>query len=96
MNYLNTFHTFFGVFGVIFDAEKLFPGMYSSPAKYNKFDVIYLACGEQDNRIDGMKDFKQKLDANGYKGVVWEQFPGAHEWKVWRRNLSSFVQLIFK
>ena len=43
-----------------------------------------------------MKDFKQKLDQNGYKGVVWEQFPGAHEWKVWRRNLASFVQLIFK
>ena len=82
--------------GEPFDAEKLFPGMYSSPAKYNKFDVIYLACGEQDNRIDGMKDFKQKLDQNGYKGVVWEQYPGAHEWKVWRRNLAAFVQLIFK
>ena len=82
--------------GTPFDAESHFPGMYSNPAKYNKFDVIYLSCGEQDNRIDGMKDFKQKLDANGYKGVVWEQFPGAHEWKVWRRNLSSFVQLIFK
>ena len=79
-----------------FDAEQHFPGMYSNPAKYNKFDVIYLACGEQDNRIDGMLDFKQKLTDKGYKGVVWEQYPGAHEWKVWRRNLSSFVQLIFK
>ena len=79
-----------------FDAEQHFPGIYSNPAKYNKFDVIYLACGEQDNRIDGMLDFKQKLTDKGYKGVVWEQYPGAHEWKVWRRNLSSFVQLIFK
>ena len=82
--------------GAPFDAEALFPGMYSAPAKYNKFDVIYLACGEQDNRIDGMLDFRQKLEDKGYKGVVWEQYPGAHEWKVWRRNLSSFVQLIFK
>ena len=82
--------------GVPFDAEALFPGMYSNPMKYNKFDVIYLSCGEQDNRIDGMLDFKGKLDANGYKGVVWEQYPGGHEWKVWRRNLASFVQLIFK
>ena len=82
--------------GTPFDAEALFPGMYSAPEKYNKFDVIYLACGEQDNRIDGMKDFKQKLDQHGYKGVVWEQYPGAHEWKVWRRNLDAFVQLIFK
>ena len=82
--------------GAHFDAEQHFPGMYTNPVKYNKFDVIYLACGEQDNRIDGMLDFKQKLTDKGYKGVVWEQYPGAHEWKVWRRNLSSFVQLIFK
>ena len=82
--------------GAPFDAEQHFPGMYTNPAKYNRFNVIYLACGEQDNRIDGMQDFKQKLLDKGYKGVVWEQYPGAHEWKVWRRNLSSFVQLIFK
>lgn len=82
--------------GAPFDAEALFPGMYTAPAKYNKFDVIYLACGEEDGRIDGMKDFCQKLKEHGYKGVIWEQYPGAHEWKVWRRNLASFVQQIFK
>lgn len=82
--------------GAPFDAEAHFPGMYSNPAKYNKFNVIYLSCGEQDNRIDGMLDFKKKLDEKAYKGVVWEQYPGGHEWKVWRRNLASFVQLIFK
>lgn len=81
--------------GAPFDAEALFPGMYSAPEKYDKFDVIYLACGTEDNRIDGMRDFKDKLEAKGYKGVVWEQYPGAHEWKVWRRNLASFVQLLF-
>ena len=82
--------------GAPFDGEAVMPGLYSQPAKYNKFDVIYLSCGEEDNRIDGMKDFKAKLDEKGYKGVVWEQYPGGHEWKVWRRNLASFVQLLFK
>ncbi|MBO4625434.1 MAG: esterase [Bacteroidales bacterium] len=82
--------------GAPFDAEAYFPGIYTQPAKYNKFDVIYLSCGEQDNRIDGMLDFKSKLEDKGYKGVVWEQYPGGHEWKVWRRNLSSFVQKIFQ
>ena len=81
--------------GEPFDAEKQIPGMLSTPDKFNKFDVIYLACGEQDNRIDGMKEFKETLDSKGYKGVIWEQCPGGHEWKVWRRNLTSFVQLIF-
>ena len=82
--------------GAPFNAEEHFPGMYSTPAKYNRFDVIYLSCGEDDNRIDGMKDFCKKLGDSGYKGVVWQQYPGGHEWKVWRRNLSDFVQLIFK
>lgn len=82
--------------GEPFDAEKQIPGMLTQSDKFNKFDVIYLACGEQDNRIDGMMEFKKTLDSKGYKGVVWEQCPGGHEWKVWRRNLSSFVQLIFK
>lgn len=82
--------------GQPFDAEQQIPGMLSRPEEFNKFDVIYLACGEQDNRIDGMKEFKAELEAKGYDGVVWEQCPGGHEWKVWRRNLTSFVQLIFK
>ena len=82
--------------GAPFDGEAVMPGLYSQPSKYNRFDVIYLSCGEEDNRIDGMKDFKAKLDEKGYKGVVWEQYPGGHEWKVWRRNLASFVQLLFK
>jgi enterochelin esterase family protein len=82
--------------GTPFDAEALFPGMYSNPQKYNKFDVIYLSCGEQDNRIDGMLDFKAQLDSHGYNGVIWEQYPGGHEWKVWRRNLASFVQAVFQ
>ena len=82
--------------GAPFDGEAVMPGLYTQPAKYDKFDVIYLSCGEEDNRIGGMKDFKAKLDELGYKGVVWEQYPGGHEWKVWRRNLASFVQLLFK
>ncbi len=82
--------------GAPFDAEQHFPGFYTTPGRYNRFDVIYLSCGEEDGRIDGMRDFRQKMETAGYKGIVWEQYPGNHEWKVWRRNLASFVQLLFK
>lgn len=82
--------------GEPFDADKVIPGMLSEPAKFNKFDLIYLSCGEQDNRIDGMSQFRDELNAKGYNGVVWEQYPGNHEWKVWRRSLSAFVQAVFK
>lgn len=82
--------------GAPFDAESLFPGFYSESGKYNRFDVLYLSCGEQDGRIAGMQEFRDRLNASQYRGVVWEQFPGNHEWSVWRRSLSSFVQQIFK
>ena len=82
--------------GAPFDAEQHFPGFYTTPGRYNRFDVIYLSCGEEDGRIDGMLDFRQKMEKAGYKGIVWEQYPGNHEWKVWRRNLAAFVQLLFK
>lgn len=82
--------------GQPFNAEEQVPGMLSEPSKFNKFDVIYLSCGTEDNRIDGMQAFRDVLNEKGYRGVTYESFPGAHEWKVWRRSLSSFVQLIFK
>lgn len=82
--------------GKPFVADEVVPGLLSEPQKFNKFDLIYLSCGEQDGRIDGMIQFRDDLLAKGYNGVHWEQYPGNHEWKVWRRNLSSFVQLVFK
>ena len=79
-----------------FDPEEQMPGLISNPAKYNKLDLFYISCGEQDNRIGGTKDFVDQLNALGYKNVFYETYPGGHEWKVWRRNLSAFVQKVFK
>ncbi|MBQ7622510.1 MAG: esterase [Bacteroidales bacterium] len=79
-----------------FDPEAQMPGLISTPEKYNKFDVFYLSCGDQDNRIGGNTAFYEQLKGLGYKNLVYETYPGGHEWHVWRRNLSSFVQRIFK
>ena len=78
-----------------FDPEAQMPGLISNPAKYNKLDLFYISCGEQDNRIGGTKEFVDQLNALGYKNVFYETYPGGHEWKVWRRNLSAFVQKVF-
>ena len=79
-----------------FDPESQMPGLISNPAKYNKLDLFYISCGEQDNRIGGTKEFVDQLNALGYKNVFYETYPGGHEWKVWRRNLSAFVQKVFQ
>ena len=79
-----------------FDPEAQMPGLISNPAKYNKLDLFYISCGEQDNRIGGTKEFVDQLNELGYKNVFYETYPGGHEWKVWRRNLSAFVQKVFR
>ena len=78
-----------------FDPEALMPGMYSDPAKYKNLNVLYISCGEQDERLEGCRDFVGKLREKGYN-VVWETCPGGHEWKVWRINLASFARRLFK
>lgn len=78
-----------------FNGEKEMPGLFENPQKYNKFDVLYISCGEQDDRIKGTNVVIDNFKKAGYN-VIWETYPGAHEWKVWRRNLTSFVQKIFK
>ena len=79
-----------------FDAEREMPGIYTSPGKYNRFNVIYLSCGEQDPRLSGTENFVSRLEGLGYKNVSYESFPGAHEWHVWRESLTSYVQKLFK
>ena len=79
-----------------FDPEAQMPGLVSNPAKYNKLDLFYISCGEQDNRLGGTRDFVDTLNRLGYDNVFYETYPGGHEWKVWRRSLSAFVQKVFK
>lgn len=79
-----------------FDAEKEMPGIYSDPSKfYSRLKVLYISCGEQDERLEGTREVVAKLRDKGYT-VVWETCPGGHEWKVWRINLASFARRIFK
>lgn len=78
-----------------FDAEKEMPGMLSNPQKFNRMDVFYVSCGEQDARINGTNEVVETFRQHGYD-VIYETYTGDHEWRVWRRSLSSFVQKIFK
>lgn len=79
-----------------FDAEAEMPGIFSSPEKYNKLDVLYLSCGETDPRLAGIESFYTQLEGKGYNNLTYEHFKGAHEWHVWRESLSSLVQKLFK
>ena len=91
-----------GLFGGIrttgsgFDAEKEIPGLLTQSDRFNKqLDVFYISCGEQDMRIDHTKKAVDLMRKNGLE-VVFNSFPGDHEWQVWRKSLHDFAQHIFK
>lgn len=89
-----------GVFGGIreagsFDAEKALPGLISNHDKYNKeLDVLYISVGQDDPRITPTTKAVKEMQDKGLN-IVFNTFPGDHEWQVWRKSLHDFVQKIF-
>lgn len=91
-----------GAFGGIsngestFDLEKEAPGMLSDTKKFNSgLDVLFVTCGEQDSRITATNKVVDTMKEHGVK-LVYETYPGNHEWRVWRRSLQAFLPMIFK
>src|SRR5574344_73197 len=87
---------FGGITGATMDLEKEVPGMLSASDKFNKgLDVFYVSCGEQDPRISYTKKYVAQMKDAGVD-VVFNSFPGDHEWQVWRKAFSDFAQKLFK
>ena len=90
-----------GLFGGIretsaFNAEKEIPGLLSKSNQFNKaFDLFYVSVGEQDPRLDFTKKAVADMKEHGLD-VVFNSFPGGHEWQVWRKSLHDFASRVFK
>ncbi|KAF0095100.1 MAG: esterase [Puniceicoccaceae bacterium 5H] len=81
---------------VEFDVEDRVPGLLGRADQVNRqFDLIYLACGSDDPRILGHREFAQKLRDAGIE-VTFHEMPGGHEWSVWRHELRNFLQRVFQ
>lgn len=61
----------------------------ASPALY------YIAIGNKDFLYQENKEFREKLDAKGYKYTYLESTEG-HIWKNWRIYLADFAPRLFK
>jgi enterochelin esterase family protein len=90
-----------GIFGGVagygeFDIEKIAPGFYQDPAATNKkLKLFYMSCGVDDPRMPYQK--KALANFQSHKiNVTFAEFPGAHEWKVWRHSLADFAQKLFR
>ena len=90
-----------GMFGGIqgssnFNLEKECPGILTDTKKFNsQRKVVYISCGEQDPRITYNKAVVKTMQDAGVN-VVFNSFPGDHEWQPWRKSIRDFAQKLFK
>jgi enterochelin esterase-like enzyme len=84
-----------GGYGV-FDIDKIAPGFYKDPDATNKrLKLFYMSVGQDDPRLPFQK--KQVEEFRSHKiNVVFMDFPGAHEWNVWRSSLNDLAPRLFR
>lgn len=89
-----------GVFGGIreskgFDAEASMPGLISNVQRYNQeLSTFYVSVGADDMRITPTRKAVADMQGKGLN-IIFNTFPGDHEWQVWRKSLHDYVQKIF-
>lgn len=90
-----------GIFGGVasygpFEMEKIVPGFYSDPALVNrKLKLFYMSCGTEDPRLPFQKKALEEFRSHDIQ-VTFAEFPGAHEWKVWRHSLADLAPRLFR
>jgi enterochelin esterase family protein len=76
--------------------DRINPAFRTDPAGTDKkLRLLFLACGTEDPRIDGIKQASEELAARKIK-IVFKAYPGEHEWKVWRHSLADMAPLLFR
>jgi enterochelin esterase family protein len=79
-----------------YDIEKVAPGFMKDPAATNKkMKLFYMSCGTEDPRLPFQKKALDEFQGHKIK-VVFQAFPGAHEWKVWRHSLADLAPRLFQ
>ena len=56
--------------------------------------LFYMSCGKEDPRLPFQKKAWTAFATATIK-VTFAEFPGAHEWKVWRHALADLAPKLF-
>jgi enterochelin esterase-like enzyme len=80
-----------GGLGEDFNAE--FPGLDSKANA--QLRLLWIACGTEDGLIEPNRKLRAWLKSKDVEHSDIET-PGMHTWMVWRRNLATFVPLLFQ
>ncbi len=57
--------------------------------------LYWIAIGDKDFLYEANKEYRKKLDENGYK-YTYRESPDGHIWKNWRIYLTEFIPQLFK
>jgi enterochelin esterase family protein len=79
--------------GIPGDFAVAFPSLDSKAN--TRIRLLWIACGTEDGLIASNRKLREWLASKGIRHVDVET-PGAHTWMVWRRNLATFVPLLFR
>jgi enterochelin esterase-like enzyme len=60
-----------------------------------KLKLLWISCGDQDGLISISQGLHKYLKDNNVPHI-WNVEPGKHDFQVWKNDLYSFSQLIFK
>jgi enterochelin esterase-like enzyme len=61
----------------------------------DRLALLWISCGKDDGLIKANREFVHWLDGKQLH-CTWTEVPGAHSWRVWRRNLATFAPLLFQ
>jgi enterochelin esterase-like enzyme len=78
-----------------FDIDKISPGFLKDAAATNKkLKVFYFSCGDDDPRMPFQKKVAEDFRAAKI-ALTFKNYPGAHEWRVWRNSLADVATMLF-
>jgi enterochelin esterase-like enzyme len=76
--------------GVPGDLDSAYPEVGKQPLK-----LLWISCGRDDSLIGANRALAAWLEKKGIPHT-WTETEGAHTWPVWRRNLATFLPLLFQ
>src|ERR1022692_3154988 len=71
----------------------MFPALDSKANE--RLRLLWISCGKDDSLFQSNKALVQWLESKDVH-CTWTEVPGAHAWRVWRRNLAAFTSLLFR
>ena len=81
--------------GMTYDLDTAIGGVLKDSDNVNKkLSLLYISCGREDPRLNATKEFTEALRKRGIE-VIYTDWPGDHEWKVWRNGLADMAPVSY-